>query len=285
MVAVVLLGPSFPDAGAVDGPLAFVAGDGDLVACGDGARRARVHGEHWMDVVGLDGVEAADGGEESLQVRRVRREVARVHEAARKDEHFVHAGLVREARGERGRVGWLRAHDEDVPRAAEHAGVELGAVGADDAEAFEGLDFRGRRGCGDADERGEVAHRAARVVLQVPQEGMIHRIELHAAPWDVIWFNVCKGEAAWTTHAYRGLVKDVTTTTNPENTTRPTNTYRITGMTCGHCAQTVQRAAASVQGVESARVDFAARSLTVQGDVPAARIAEAVSEAGYGMEE
>ena len=73
------------------------------------------------------------------------------------------------------------------------------------------------------------------------------------------------------------------TPTNTQQASNPT-TYAISGMTCGHCARTVERAARDVPGVTGARVDFAARTLTVEGDVPAASIAAAVEEAGYAVE-
>ena len=63
-----------------------------------------------------------------------------------------------------------------------------------------------------------------------------------------------------------------------------TTTYTISGMTCTHCARTIERAAAELEGVVRARVDFAARTLTVEGNVAAASIAAAVEDAGYAVE-
>lgn len=83
----------------------------------------------------------------------------------------------------------------------------------------------------------------------------------------------CKGERAWTSHAYTVSM------------TSSTTSFRVTGMTCGHCAKTVERAAGSVAGVAAARVHFAQGLLTVEGAADARAIAAAVREAGYEAEE
>ena len=57
--------------------------------------------------------------------------------------------------------------------------------------------------------------------------------------------------------------------------------YKVKGMTCNHCKANVERAAAAVEGVTSAVADPASGTLRVEGDVPAERIIEAVSAAGY----
>ncbi|MBN3725342.1 heavy-metal-associated domain-containing protein, partial [Burkholderia sp. Ac-20379] len=60
----------------------------------------------------------------------------------------------------------------------------------------------------------------------------------------------------------------------------------VEGMTCGGCARRVEKALADVPGVHAAHVDLAARSATVSAspDVEAARLAEAVTAAGYRAE-
>lgn len=64
-------------------------------------------------------------------------------------------------------------------------------------------------------------------------------------------------------------------------TSTSSSTLRVTGMTCGGCARAVERAAASVPGVRAARVDLAAGTLTVEGDVAGGAVGAAVRDAGY----
>lgn len=58
---------------------------------------------------------------------------------------------------------------------------------------------------------------------------------------------------------------------------------KVTGMNCGACVNHVTQALQSVAGVQSADVDLAAGSATVQHDqnTDATRLIEAVAEAGY----
>jgi len=60
-------------------------------------------------------------------------------------------------------------------------------------------------------------------------------------------------------------------------------TLKITGMNCGACVSHVTKALQSVAGVQSATVDLAAGSATVQHDPNTHPVAlvEAVAEAGY----
>lgn len=62
-----------------------------------------------------------------------------------------------------------------------------------------------------------------------------------------------------------------------------TQTYSITGMTCASCVRHVEKALASVPGVDQASVNLATEAAQVQGENlnPAALI-RAVEEAGYG---
>lgn len=61
--------------------------------------------------------------------------------------------------------------------------------------------------------------------------------------------------------------------------------YDITGMTCAACSAAVERAARKVDGVTKAEVSLLAASLTVEGDVPAENIINAVKAIGYGASE
>ena len=51
---------------------------------------------------------------------------------------------------------------------------------------------------------------------------------------------------------------------------RPSETFGVTGMACEHCADTVESALESVDGVTGATVDHDAGTATVDGDVAAA---------------
>ncbi|MDQ6755066.1 MAG: heavy-metal-associated domain-containing protein [Actinomycetota bacterium] len=60
--------------------------------------------------------------------------------------------------------------------------------------------------------------------------------------------------------------------------------YRLEGLTCGHCVQSVEKAVSAVPGVESASVNLVAggtSALTVSGNADQAAILAAVSGAGY----
>ncbi|GGL43030.1 heavy-metal-associated domain-containing protein [Nocardia jinanensis] len=62
-----------------------------------------------------------------------------------------------------------------------------------------------------------------------------------------------------------------------------TSTYTVTGMTCGHCVQSVQTEIGKIDGVTSVDVDLASGRVVVAGRAPIsdADIAAAVDEAGY----
>ncbi len=63
-------------------------------------------------------------------------------------------------------------------------------------------------------------------------------------------------------------------------------TYDISGMTCAACAARVEKAVSALPGVEKAAVNFAAETLAVtfsEEDASEARIADAVSKAGYTL--
>ena len=60
---------------------------------------------------------------------------------------------------------------------------------------------------------------------------------------------------------------------------------KVTGMTCGHCVQSVQAALEGADGVRSVRVDLGEGSAVVDHDEQRATpesLKRAVEEAGYG---
>ncbi len=61
--------------------------------------------------------------------------------------------------------------------------------------------------------------------------------------------------------------------------------FKVTGMTCGHCARAVADAVRSVDPGAAVSVDLGAGRVTVQnGTAPASRILEAVAAEGYAAE-
>jgi copper chaperone len=64
-----------------------------------------------------------------------------------------------------------------------------------------------------------------------------------------------------------------------------TNTYAVTGMTCGHCVSAVSEEVGQVPGVTDVAVNLESGTVTITSDQPveAARIREAVEEAGYAL--
>lgn len=55
----------------------------------------------------------------------------------------------------------------------------------------------------------------------------------------------------------------------------------VEGMKCGHCTAAVEKAAATVEGVRSAKADLASGLLTVKGNADPEAVAAAVSEIGF----
>ncbi len=55
----------------------------------------------------------------------------------------------------------------------------------------------------------------------------------------------------------------------------------IQGMTCGHCAGTVQKALQGVAGVKAARVSLPEAKAWVEGDADPQALIRAVDEEGY----
>lgn len=64
-----------------------------------------------------------------------------------------------------------------------------------------------------------------------------------------------------------------------------TNTYTVTGMTCGHCVSSVTEEVQEVSGVEAVDVVLETGALTVtsEGPIDDAAIRAAVEEAGYQL--
>src|SRR6185295_18034619 len=57
--------------------------------------------------------------------------------------------------------------------------------------------------------------------------------------------------------------------------------YRVDGMDCAACAQTVEKVVAALDGVRAARVSFGNATMTVEGEVAPDRVSAAVASAGY----
>ena len=60
------------------------------------------------------------------------------------------------------------------------------------------------------------------------------------------------------------------------------HSYRVAGMTCGHCVMSVREEVSAVSGVQSVDVDLASGRLTLVGaGVEDDAVRTAVAEAGY----
>ncbi|WP_371675578.1 heavy-metal-associated domain-containing protein [Streptomyces sp. NBC_01276] len=60
--------------------------------------------------------------------------------------------------------------------------------------------------------------------------------------------------------------------------------YRVTGMSCGHCAERLTREVALVPGVSGVAVDLGAQTVTVSGEpLDEVLIRDAITGAGYGV--
>lgn len=62
-------------------------------------------------------------------------------------------------------------------------------------------------------------------------------------------------------------------------------TISVTGMTCQNCVRHVREALGSLPGVQSAEVDLASGSVSLeaQREIPRPELAAALSEAGYEL--
>jgi copper ion binding protein len=64
-----------------------------------------------------------------------------------------------------------------------------------------------------------------------------------------------------------------------------TATYRVEGMTCGHCVQSVSTEVGALPGVETVDVDLSTGAVTVISTAPldVEAVRAAVDEAGYQL--
>ncbi len=64
-----------------------------------------------------------------------------------------------------------------------------------------------------------------------------------------------------------------------------TETYTVTGMTCGHCVQAVTDEISALEGVRQVDVELTSGAVTVVSDDPLDQeaVAAAVDEAGYAL--
>ena len=62
-----------------------------------------------------------------------------------------------------------------------------------------------------------------------------------------------------------------------------TETYTVTGMTCGHCVSSVTEEVSGLAGVQDVQVDLESGRVTVTADAPVGvdEVRAAVEEAGY----
>lgn len=57
--------------------------------------------------------------------------------------------------------------------------------------------------------------------------------------------------------------------------------YSVPDMTCGHCAQTIEKAVKSVDPQAEIAVDLTTKEVTVRSEADEARVAEMIRDAGY----
>lgn len=64
-----------------------------------------------------------------------------------------------------------------------------------------------------------------------------------------------------------------------------TESYTVTGMTCGHCVSSVTEEVGELPGVTDVQVELETGRVTVTSDSPLAedQVRAAVEEAGYGL--
>ena len=64
-----------------------------------------------------------------------------------------------------------------------------------------------------------------------------------------------------------------------------TETYTVTGMTCGHCVSSVTEEVGAIPGVTEVEIDLPTGAVTVTSQAPLERetVAAAVTEAGYAL--
>lgn len=64
-----------------------------------------------------------------------------------------------------------------------------------------------------------------------------------------------------------------------------TNTYTVTGMTCGHCVGSVRSEVSQIPGVTEVQVDLPSGQVTVTSEAPIAieTLRASIDEAGYEL--
>jgi copper ion binding protein len=64
-----------------------------------------------------------------------------------------------------------------------------------------------------------------------------------------------------------------------------TETYTVSGMTCGHCVSSVTEEVSEVPGVTDVQVELATGQVTVTSDQPVGKdqVRAAIEEAGYTL--
>lgn len=61
-------------------------------------------------------------------------------------------------------------------------------------------------------------------------------------------------------------------------------TLKVSGMSCGHCAQTVTKAVEALPSVERALVDLKEGQVTIEGNADESTIRQAIEDAGYEVQ-
>jgi len=59
---------------------------------------------------------------------------------------------------------------------------------------------------------------------------------------------------------------------------------KVEGMTCNHCKMRVEKALQALSGVESVKVDLAAKEVVVSGETERSSLVKAIVDAGYSAE-
>lgn len=62
-------------------------------------------------------------------------------------------------------------------------------------------------------------------------------------------------------------------------------TIKVDGMMCNHCKARVEKACASVSGVERVVVDLKEKTVSISGDVIESDVKKAIVEVGYKVNE
>ena len=68
---------------------------------------------------------------------------------------------------------------------------------------------------------------------------------------------------------------------------KETTVINVTGMTCGHCKASVEKAVSALEGVSKAEVNLDAKNVSITYDpakVNAGTVKKAITEAGYEVQ-